>query len=102
MNAFDPFGRQPSSGIPVLRAEESWVAAFAEVLVDRVADRVHPMGDGFLDAEGAARHLSTSRHRIYELTSAQTLRPDGHDGRRLLYRRASLDRYIEGEGRKER
>jgi hypothetical protein len=76
------------------------VAALAEILVDRIAERLASVDDGFLDAEAAARHLSTSRQRIHELTSGRTLRPDGYDGRRPLYRRTSLDRYVEeGERR---
>jgi hypothetical protein len=96
----DSSGRQLSSEISVLRADDSLIAALAEILFDRIAERLGPVDDGFLDAEGAARHLSTSRQRVHELTSARTLKPDGYDGRRPLYRRASLDRYVEGgEGR---
>jgi hypothetical protein len=98
--SLDPFGWQPSAEIPVLRADESLVETLAEILVERIAERLGPFDDGFLDAEGAAHHLSTSRQRIHELTSARTLMADGYDGRRPLYRRASLDRYVEGgEGR---
>jgi hypothetical protein len=89
--SFAPSG-QSSSGMPVLCADESLV----DVLAERIAERLRPGGDGFLDAEGAARHLCTSRQRIHELTSARALRPDGYDGRRPLYRRASLDHYVEG------
>jgi hypothetical protein len=99
MNVFgscDSSDQQLSPDISVLRADESSVAALAEVLVERIADRLHPVDDGFLDAERAARHLSTSRQRIHELTSTRALRPDGYDGRRPLYRRGSLDRYVEG------
>jgi hypothetical protein len=98
--SLDPYGRQSSCEMPMLRADESWLEAITEILVERIAGRLSPVDGGFLDAEGAARHLSTSRQRIHELTSARTLRPDGYDGRRPLYRRASLDRYVEGgEGR---
>jgi hypothetical protein len=93
-------GRQLSPEIPVLSADDSLVSTLAEILFARIAERLGPVDDGFLDAKGAARHLSTSRQRIHELTSARTLKPDGYDGRRPLYRRASLDRYVEGgEGR---
>jgi hypothetical protein len=87
----------------VLRADERLVEELAEIIARPVAERLRPRTDsaaGFLDASGAARHLCTSRKRIHELTSARVLRPDGYDGRRPLYRRASLDRYVEGgEGR---
>jgi hypothetical protein len=94
--SLDPYGRQSSSEMPMLWADESWLETITEVLVARIAGRLGPVDDGFLDAEGAARYLSTSRQRIHELTSARTLKPDGYDGRRPLYRRASLDRYVEG------
>jgi hypothetical protein len=74
--------------------------ALAERIVERLGARSISVDDGFLDAEGAARHLSTSRQRIHELTSSRSLRPDGYDGRRPLYRRASLDRYVEGGERR--
>jgi hypothetical protein len=82
--------------MPVLRVDESLV----EVLAERIAERLRPADDGFLDADGAAQHLSTSRQRIHQLTSDRRLRPDGYDGRRPLYRRASLDRYVEGGDRR--
>jgi hypothetical protein len=99
MNVFgslDSSGPQMKSEISVLRADDPLVEALAEILSARIADLLGPVDDGFLDAEGAARHLSTSRQRIHELTSARTIKPDGYDGRRPLYRRASLDRYVEG------
>ncbi|MDX6623735.1 MAG: hypothetical protein QOE75_1667 [Solirubrobacterales bacterium] len=86
-------------GMPVLRADERFIDALAEMVADRVVQRLErERGEeaGFLDAAGAARHLGTTRRRIHELTSARLLRPDGRDGRRPLYRRTSLDRYAEG------
>ena len=68
----------------------------AEQILERLDVGLRTLDGGFLDAEGAARHLSTSRRRIHELTSLRALRPDGYDGRRPLYRRSSLNRYVEG------
>jgi hypothetical protein len=83
-----------------LRADESFVEALAEVVAARVADHLEQGRDdgeeAYLDTEGAARHLCASRRRIHELTSAGLLRPDGYDGRRPLFRRASLDLYVRG------
>lgn len=96
-----PSERARPVGIPVLRAEERFIEALAETIAAPVAERLGPLrceGEGFLDAEGAARYLCTSRKRIHELTSARLLWPDGRDGRRPLYRRSSLDRYAEAEG----
>jgi hypothetical protein len=94
-----PSERERPFGIPVLRAEQRLIETLAETVAPRVAERLRPLrreAEGFLDAEGAARHLCTSRKRIHELTSARLLRPDGRDGRRPLYRRSSLERYVEG------
>ena len=95
-----PSERQGPTGMPVLRADERLVEELAEVFAGPIAERLRRRRrdeeGGFLDAEGAARHLSTSRKRIHELTSARVIGPDGYDGRRPLYRRASLDRYVEG------
>ncbi|HEX4304833.1 MAG TPA: hypothetical protein VHZ54_02245 [Solirubrobacterales bacterium] len=85
--------------LPVLRADERFVEALADVVADRVVERLgrdrRDEEEGFLDADGAALRLSTSRQRIHELTSNGVLRPDGRDGRRPLFRRSSLDRYVE-------
>lgn len=100
-SAAPPSERPRPAGFPVLRAEERFIEALAETLAAPVAERLVPLrreGEGFLDAEGAARYLCTSRKRVHELTSARLLWPDGRDGRRPLYRRSSLERYVEGEG----
>jgi hypothetical protein len=92
--------RPPAS--PVLRADDRFVEALAELVAVRVAERLdrdrRDEEDGYLDADGAARRLSTTRRRIHELTSDGRLRPDGHDGRRPLFRRSTLDLYVEGGG----
>ena len=49
--------------------------------------------DGYLTPQGAAEYLGVKRKRIYDLTSARQLVPDGRDGRTPLYRRSTLDRY---------
>lgn len=98
MRAVPPRSSGPV-GIPALRADERFVEALAEIVATRVAERLDAErrdDDGFLDADGAAHRLSTTRQRIHELTSAGVLRPDGRDGRRPLFRRASLDLYVEG------
>ena len=95
-----PTGR----AMPVLRADERFVEALADLVAARVAELLErdrrDEEEGYLDVEAAARRLCTSRRRIHELTSAGLLRPDGHDGRRPLFRRASLDLYVEGGGRR--
>jgi hypothetical protein len=95
--------RPRPAAMPVLRADERFVVALADVVAERVAERLdrdrRDEEEGFLDADGAARRLATTRQRIHELTSAGVLRPDGRDGRRPLFRRSSLDLYVEGGAR---
>lgn len=88
-------------GLPVLRADDRFVEALAGAVADQVADRLHeqsPEAEGYLNPEAAGRYICVSRRRIHELTSAGLLAPDGRDGRTPLYRRRTLDRYVEGRG----
>lgn len=98
-------GERPRpTGLPLLRADERFVEELAGLVADLVAERLgheEGGGEGYLDAEAAARYLGTSRKRVHDLTSGRLLVPDGHDGRRPLYLRRSLDAYVRGveEGR---
>ena len=96
-----PSERPRPAGMPALRADERFVDALAVAVADRVARKLEAVrgeGAGLLDTDAAARYLGTTRRRIHELTSARLLRPDGRDGRRPLYRRESLDRYMQAGG----
>jgi excisionase family DNA binding protein len=48
----------------------------------------------WIDAIAAAAHLSCDRRRIYDLKNQQRV-PYVLDGRRLLFRRSDLDRFLE-------
>jgi hypothetical protein len=96
-------GQRPrSSGLPVLRADERFVAALADTVAEQVAHRLQGAAesDGYLNPEAAGRYISVSRRRVHDLTSAGLLTPDGYDGRTPLYRRRTLDEYVTkaGEG----
>lgn len=95
-----PGERPRTGGLPLLRADDRFVEELAAAVAERVAERLSldrgEAGDGYLDAEGAARHLGTSRKRIHDLTSDGRLAPDGRDGRRPLYLRRSLDAFVRG------
>jgi hypothetical protein len=90
--------RPRPAGMPVLRADERFVAALADTVAEQVADRLREAteNEGYLNPEAAGRYICVSRRRVHELTSAGLLTPDGHDGRTPLYRRRTLDRYVEG------
>jgi len=75
--------------------------ALSDEDVERVARRVvavmgenTPAADPLLTVEEAADYLRCSRQRLYDLVSAARLKP-GRDGKRLLFRRSVLDRYLE-------
>lgn len=93
-----PAGERPvPSGMPVLRADERFVEQLAATVADHVADRLQQEtveDEGYLDADAAGQYIGATRKRIHDLTSARQLIPDGHDGRRPLYRRATLDAYV--------
>jgi hypothetical protein len=92
--------RRRPFGMPVLRADDRFVAALAEAVAEQVADllRGEVAEDGYLNPEAAGRYISVSRRRIHELTSAGLLTPDGYDGRTPLYRRRTLDGYVTKAG----
>jgi hypothetical protein len=93
-------GKRPF-GLPVLRADERFVEALAATVADQIADRLQGEaveGEGYLNPEAAGRYICVSRKRIYELTSAGRLAPDGYDGRTPLYRRQTLDDYVTKAG----
>ena len=88
-------------GLPVLRADERFVEVLAATVAEQVADRLQggaAEGEGYLNPEAAGRYICVSRKRIYELTSSGLLTPDGHDGRTPLYRRRTLDGYVQRAG----
>jgi hypothetical protein len=101
MEGARPHSERPRpGGIPVLRADERFVEALAATLAEQVADRLQDetADDGYLNPEAAGRYICVPRRRIHELTSAGLLAPDGHDGRTPLYRRRTLDRYVQEAG----
>ena len=67
----------------------------AELQAPRLAGRLsEPVAPAWLNAEQAAEHLACSRGRLYDLVQVGKLEPR-RDGRRLLFRRADLDAYLE-------
>jgi excisionase family DNA binding protein len=64
------------------------------MLAPRLA--AHTAAPEWLDVDGAAAHLKCGRRRVYDLVSQQRLTPH-RDGRRLLFRRNDLNRYLEEE-----
>src|SRR4051794_22202797 len=86
-------------GAALLRAlDDDALDALAMRLRPRLVLREEPArvpADGYMDAAGAARFLGCSRRRIYDLKSMGILPPDGFDGRKPLWRRSTLVRYVE-------
>jgi len=92
--------RRRPFGMPVLRADDRFVATLAATVAEQVADhlRGEVAEDGYLNPEAAGRYICVPRRRIHELTSAGLLAPDGYDGRTPLYRRRTLDDYVTKAG----
>jgi hypothetical protein len=88
-----------TAGHAPIRLDDEFVDRFATVLAVRVADRLRQIDAGedrHFDAEGAGRYMGIPRKRVHDLTSAGALVADGHDGRKPLYRKSTLDAYLEG------
>lgn len=80
---------------------DSLEPAELQALVDQLAPRIMEKvlsGDPWFDARQAAEYLGRPVSRIHNLTSSGQLEPDGRDGRLPMYRRSTLDRYLEASG----
>jgi excisionase family DNA binding protein len=69
----------------------------AKALAPRIASLQSgssPEQDPWLNAKQAASYLGCTPDRIYDLSQLCRLQPR-RDGRRLLFRRSDLDRYLE-------
>jgi excisionase family DNA binding protein len=76
--------------------DETSLDLLAELLAPRLASRLEPAPSSpWLDAAGAAEYLATSKDRVYDLVQLRKLTPH-RDGRRLLFHRGDLDRYLAG------
>lgn len=75
-------------------AIEALADAVADRVVERVLNQIESNSTGWLDSAGAAEYLGVSKRRVYDLTSARTITPDGRDGRTPLFTRATLDAYV--------
>jgi hypothetical protein len=82
-----------------IRIDDAFVDYIAATLAERVADRLRAVerdDDRYLDADAAGRYMGLSRKRVHDLTSTGALVPDGRDGRKPLYRKSTLDAYLQG------
>lgn len=79
---------------------------FPPDLVERIAERAAEIvaaregigtGDGWLTVAECAEYLRCSTGRVYQLVSARRI-PFQKDGSRVLFRRSTLDRWVEEGG----
>jgi excisionase family DNA binding protein len=76
-----------------------------DALVELIAERVLELLDGRVPSEPepwvgvaqAARYLGCARDRVYALVSKRAI-PYKKDGRRVLFRRSELDRWLDEGG----
>ena len=69
------------------------LAEIARQAMELLHDRAEP----WIGVAEAAEHLACKPQRLYELVHQRRLTP-GRDGRRLVFRRSDLDRYLAGGG----
>lgn len=81
----------------VIRLTPEQLTAIAQQVAEIQAAQQSPtQSDGYLSTVAAAEYLATSPSRIHDLVQLRKLEPL-RDGRRLLFRRCDLDRYLTGE-----
>jgi excisionase family DNA binding protein len=69
--------------------------ALAAAVAEHLAASQPQPDDGWLTTAQAADYLGCSPDRLHDLVARRAL-THGRDGRRLLFRRADLDAYVEG------
>jgi excisionase family DNA binding protein len=79
------------------------IAVLDDEALNHLAQRLTPhLGrpdatQGWVDVDGAARHLACNRRRVYDLVSRRESNgfPVHRDGRRLLFRPSELDEWLQ-------
>src|SRR5690242_20549548 len=88
-----------TSGI-ALAVPSELIAAIADRVADVLEQRgltTNPAPSPWMGVENAAHYIEASgKQRVYDLVHEGALRP-ARDGRRLLFHREELDRYLRGE-----
>jgi excisionase family DNA binding protein len=64
-------------------------------VAELLAEREQPTASEWMNVAEAAAYMRCTKQRIYDLISADRLRP-GRDGARVLFRREWLDEYLAG------
>jgi excisionase family DNA binding protein len=90
-----------SSGLAAALLEElddDALDALADRLFPRLAARLERDSNAspLLNTKGAAAYLSCSPGRVHDLVQLRKLKPE-RDGRRLLFRREELERYLRAD-----
>ena len=68
-------------------------------LAELVAPLLAPSHDRWITVAEAAEYLGTSRHRVYRLLHGDSGIPHVREGRRILFRRRDLDRWLKEQAR---
>jgi excisionase family DNA binding protein len=84
----------PAADALALGFPPALIDAIADAVVARISDAIGAAPQSpYVDADQAAAYLRCDCQRIYDLVYAGKLKPR-RDGRRLLFHRADLDRYL--------
>ena len=76
-----------------LSLPEELVNRLADEVADRLAAKMDPQSEPYLNVDGAAEYLACDKRRIYDLKERGAI-PTYQDGKRLLFRRCDLDEYV--------
>jgi excisionase family DNA binding protein len=81
--------------LEALDTDPAAITELVDLLAPHLSGRVQAAASvsPWLDAAGAAEHMATTTGRIYDLVQLGKLSPQ-RDGRRLLFRRDDLERYL--------
>jgi excisionase family DNA binding protein len=77
-----------------LNLPDELLEQIAQRAAELVAERRQPARSPWLNTDQAADYIATKPSRVHDLVSLGKLTPR-RDGRRLLFRREDLDRYLE-------
>jgi excisionase family DNA binding protein len=80
------------NGLP-LTVDPSALEPLLDAMAEKVAERIAPPPEPYIDADKAAEYLACDRRRIYDLVERRAVK-SYRDGRRVLFRHSDLDSYL--------
>jgi excisionase family DNA binding protein len=95
MPAIDPVGTVEMSGLHItVELSDDQLAEIAARVAEMLKTTNEPAADPWLNTGQAAEHLGCPIGRIHDLVQLRKLTPR-RDGRKLKFKRSTLDAYLE-------